>query len=86
MRGDVQLASPGDEAGRVVAAVGAYAQASAAGAAPLTGEQPQAGLTLAAAGGRSQLAVDDQAVAVLGEAVAGVAETRLLAASLLGQA
>ena len=86
VRGDAQRAHAGDEVRRVVALVGADAHASAPAAAALPGQQAQAGLALGRAVACVSSHVDDQAVAVLGQAVAGVAELRLLAVALARQA
>jgi hypothetical protein len=86
MRRDLQGAHIADEAARVVAAVGTDAHAPASRAAALTRQKPQAGLALSDAVRLGQLAVDDQPVAILGQAVAGVAELRRLAAPLAREA
>ena len=62
MRGDAQGAHPGDEAGRVVALVGADAEASAA-TGTLLAKQLQASLELRRAAGLRELDRDDEAVA-----------------------
>ena len=85
VRGRAQLAHAGDEVLRVVALVGADAHASAAPGA-LLAQQPQTGLALGRATGLRELALEDQAVAVLDQAVPGVAEPGLLAAPLAREA
>jgi len=84
VRGDVQLAHPGDEALHVVALVGGDAHAPAL-AAVLPLQEAQAGLALGRARGLRELEIDDEAVAVLDQGVAGVAELGLFAAALARQ-
>ena len=84
VRGDAKLTHAGHEAPRVVALVGAHAEAPAAPGA-LLAKQPQTGLTLGGPRSLRELDLDDESVAVLGEGVAGVAELGLLAIPLARQ-
>src|SRR5450759_2441447 len=86
VRGDAQGARPGDEIGGVVALVGSDAHAPKMTTAARASQQAQAGLALGGAAGLRQLVLDDEAVAVLDQGMAGVAEPRLLAAALARQA
>ena len=79
------MAHPGDEIGCIVAAVGGNAHAPGSAAPALPSQQAQAGLALSGAGCLGELALGDQAVAILDQAVASV-ERRLLAGSLARKA
>ncbi len=81
VRDRAQSAQAGHEVARVVAPVSADGEAPAPAAA-LPGHESQAGLALGGPGGLGELTLDDQAVAVLGQAVAGVAELGRLAVAL----